>query len=190
MMKNTIFKKVKSIHSKSNSKYCKNNGESSNQKNKLKKNSSNKNNIISTDINNNNFNNNNIGENRNNFLTITIEKESLNNENNYNSDYKLSQIKNNLNLSNKYQLKSKYIFFDKEKNLSPNIKHINNCINYTQKKLAAKRIKGNLISIKKNKNFCKNIKEKTNLDNDSQNIKKKCNKIIIIISKRNVDIII
>ena len=152
MMKNTIFKKVKSTHSKSNSKYCKNNGESSNQKNKLNKNSSNKNNIICTDINNNNnFNNNNIGENRTNFLTITIEKESLNNENNYNSDYKLSQIKNNLNLSNKYQLKSKFIFFNKEKNLSPNIKHINNCINYTQKKLEAKSIKGNLISIKKNK---------------------------------------
>ena len=179
MMKNTIFKKVKSTHSKSNSKYGKNSGESNNQKNKLKKNSSNKNNIISTDISNNIFNNNNIGENRTNFLTITIEKESLNNEKIYNSDIKLSQIKNSLNLSNKYQLKSKYIFFDKEKNLSPNIKHINNCINYTQKKLAAKRIKGNLISIKKNKNFCKNIKEKTNIDNDSQNIKKKCNKIII-----------
>ena len=167
MMKNTIFKKVKSTHSKSNSKYGKNSGESNNQKNKLKKNSSNKNNIINTDINNNIFNNNNIGENRTNFLTITIEKESLNNEKIYNSDIKLGQIKNSLNLSNKYQLKSKYIFFDKEKNLSPNIKHINNCINYTQKKLAAKRIKGNLISIKKNKNFCKNIKEKTNLDNDS-----------------------
>ena len=180
MMKNTIFKKVKSIHSKSNSKYKKINIGSSNQKN-IKKNSSNKDNIINTDINSNNFNsNNNNGENHTNFLTITIEKESLNKENNnFNSDFELRPINNNnLNLSNKYQIKSKYIFIEKEKNLSPNIKRVNNCINYTHKKIATKRIKGSLMSIKKNKNFCKNIKEKANVNN-SHNSNKIFNKIII-----------
>ena len=175
-MKNTIFKKVKSIHSKSNSKYNKNNIESNNQKS-----NSNKDNIINTDINYNNFDsNNNNGEGHTNFLTITIEKESLNKENNnFNSDFELKPTNNNLNLSNKYQIKSKYIFIEKEKNLSPNIKHINNCINYTQKKLATKRIKANLISIKKSKNFCKNIKEKVNINNNSQNSNKIFNKIIM-----------
>lgn len=78
----------------------------------------------------NNFNSSNKGDNHTNFLTITIEKESLNNELNSNSDFKLKQGNNNLNLSNKYQIKSKYIFIEKEKNLSPNIRQINNnCIN-------------------------------------------------------------
>ena len=156
MMKNTIFKKEKSIHSKSNSKYNKNHGESTAQKNDLKKNSSNKDNLMNYEPVYNNFNSSNKGDNHTNFLTITIEKETLNNELNSNSDFKLKQGNNNLNLSNKYQIKSKYIFIEKEKNLSPNIRQINNnCINYTQKKIATKRIKGNLISIKKNKNFAK-----------------------------------
>jgi len=180
MMKNTIFKKEKSIHSKSNSKYKKNNIESTTQKNKLKKNSSNKDNIINNEVVYSNFNSNSKGDNHTNFLTITIEKESLNNELNSKSDYKLKPANNNLNLSNKYQIKSKYIFIEKEKNLSPNIKHINNnCINYTQKKIATKRIKGNLISIKKNKNLYKNMKEKANVINNSHNGNKIYNKLII-----------
>ena len=190
-MKNTIFKKVKSIHSKSNSKYYKNNGESNNHKLKLKKNSSNKDNIIhsetnnNTDINNiNNINNvNNINnnlENHTNFLTITIEKESINNEsNNYNSEFKMKPINNNLNLSNKYQIKSKYIFIEKEKNLSPNLNHMHNDINYAPKKLPMKKLKGNFISIKKNKNLCKNIKEKVNGNINSHNSNKVLNKILI-----------
>ena len=178
MMKNTIFKKVKSIHSKSNSKYYKGNGDQNIHKGKLKKNSSNKDNLIQSEINNNNFNsNNNNNENHTNFLTITIEKESLNNEANFNSDFKKS-VNNNLNLSNKYQIKTKYIFIEKEKNLSPNINHVNNGgINYTQKKIASKKLKANLIRIKKNKNFCKNIKDKEN--NNSHNSNKLINKIII-----------
>ena len=181
MMKNTIFKKVKSIHSKSNSKYYKNNGESNNHKNKLKKNSSNKDNIIHSETNNdnNNININNNGENHTNFLTITIEKESLNNEYNGNSEFKIKPINNNLNLSNKYQIKSKYIFLEKEKNLSPNLNHINNCINYAQKKIASKKLKGNLISIKKNKNLCKNIKDRVNSNINSHNSNKVLNKIIL-----------
>ena len=180
MMKNTIFKKEKSIHSKSNSKYNKNHGESTAQKNDLKKNSSNKDNLMNYEPVYNNFNSSNKGDNHTNFLTITIEKESLNNELNSNSDFKLKQGNNNLNLSNKYQIKSKYIFIEKEKNLSPNIRQINNnCINYTQKKIATKRIKGNLISIKKNKNFCKNMKEKGNMINNSHKGNKIYNKIII-----------
>ena len=175
MMKNTIFKKVKSIHSKSNSKYYKNNIESNNPK--LQQNSSNKDNLVKTDINY-NFNSNSNAENHTNFLTITIEKESLNN-NNINSDYKIKPINNKLNLSNKYQIKNKYIFIEKQKNLSPNIKQINNCINYTQKKITSKRINANLISIKKNKNFCKNLKDKVNMNNNSQNSNKELNKIII-----------
>ena len=181
-MKNTIFKKVKSIHSKSNSKYYKNNGESNNHKIKLKKNSSNKDNIMHSETNNNNdINNININNNlesHTNFLTITIEKESIN-ENNYNSEFKIKPINNNLNLSNKYQIKSKYIFIEKEKNLSPNLNHINNCINYAQKKIVSKKLKGNLISIKKNKNLCKNIKEKVNSNINSHNSNKVLNKIII-----------
>ena len=184
MMKNTIFKKVKSIHSKSNSKYCKTNVESNNKKKMLKKNSSNKENFLKTDINY-NFNNNNA-ETHPNFLTITIEKESLNNENNLNSAFKIKQINNNLNLSNKYKIKSKYIFIDKGKNLSPNIKHIDNNLNYTQKKISTKRIKNNLISIKKNKNYCTNIKEKVNINNNSHNSNKIINKIII--EEENQDI--
>ena len=180
-MKNTIFKKVKSIHSKSNSKYYKNNVESNNQKIKPKKDSPNNGNIIHSETNNNDNNNikiNNI-ENHTNFLTITIEKETLNNENNYNSEFKTKQINNNLNLSNKYQIKSKYIFIAKEKNLSPNSNNVNNCINFTQKKIESKKLKGNLIRIKKNKNFCKNIKDKSNANNNSHNSNKMLNKIIV-----------
>ena len=90
MIKNTIFKKVKSIQSKSNSKLYKNFGETTNQKNKLKNDSSDRNNIIQYESNNNfNNNNNNKSENHSNFLTITIEKESLNNDKNFSSDNKL-----------------------------------------------------------------------------------------------------
>ena len=106
MIKNTIFKKVKSLHSKSNSKYYKNNDP--NNKTQLRK-----------DISNQIFKNINdlcINENPNNFLTITIEKDY---PENYNLERKQNSLNNNLNLSNKFQVKTKYIFIDKDKNLSP-----------------------------------------------------------------------
>ena len=169
MIKNTIFKKVKSLHSKSNSKYYKNNDP--NNKTQLRK-----------DISNQIFKNINdlcINENPNNFLTITIEKDY---PENYNSESKQNSLNNNLNLSNKFQVKTKYIFIDKDKNLSPKTNLENKAhINYTQKKLVSKRLKGNLIRIKKNK--CKNMKlknssqkiKKESKDNNKKNIKNKTN---------------
>ena len=182
MIKNTIFKKVKSIQSKSNSKLYKNFGETTNQKNKLKNDSSDRNNIIQYELNNNfnNNNNNNNSENHPNFLTITIEKESLNNDKNFSSDIKLKKLNDNVNLNQKYQIKNKYILIDKQKNLSPKLNHINNAINLPQKKIARKSLNGNLINFKKNNNnFSKKIKEKVSMSNNSQNAIKLVDKIII-----------
>ena len=101
---------------------------------------------------------------------------------NYNSERKQNSLNNNLNLSNKFQVKTKYIFIDKDKNLSPKTNLENKAhINYTQKKLVSKRLKGNLIRIKKNK--CKNMKlknssqkiKKESKDNNKKNIKNKTN---------------
>jgi hypothetical protein len=93
MIKNTIFKKVKSIQSKSNSKLYKNFGETTNQKNKLKNDSSDRNNIIQYELNNNFNNNNNNNSENNNKNKIEDHKEnddSLNDENKKHFKQKLS----------------------------------------------------------------------------------------------------
>ena len=172
-MKNTIFKKIKPLHSKNNSKYYKNNDNYNKNKKRLNDSDNNYNAHIKNIINDSNINEND-SINVNKFMSI--EKASHNN-NIYIFD-KRKTFKNNLNFSNETNRnKKEYIYIKKEKELFEKISSIspkknikkeleinknesNSHLNYTTKKKINKRTnKGNIISIKKytNNDLKKNI---------------------------------
>lgn len=194
-MKNTIFKKIKPLHSKNNSKYYKNNDNYNKNKNKLNDSDNNNNahiNNIIYDSNNNDSDFINVNK------FMSIEKASHNHSNNICIFDKRKTFKNNLNFSNETNRnKKEYIYIKKEKELFERISDIspkrinkkeleinknesNGHYNYTTKKIINKKInKENLISIKKytNNDLKKNI--------ISSVIKEKEEKNKIIVNSKN-----
>ena len=107
-MKNTIFKKIKPLHSKNNSKYYKNNDNYNKNKNKLNDSDNNNNahiNNIIYDSNNNDSDFINVNK------FMSIEKASHNHSNNICIFDKRKTFKNNLNFSNETKRNKKdYIY--------------------------------------------------------------------------------
>ena len=162
-MKNTIFKKIRPLHYKNNSKNYKNNDNYNKNKKRLNDSDNNYNSHIKNIIYDSN-NNESDSINANKFMSI----EKANHSNNISIFDKRKTFKNNLNFSNETDRnKKEYIYIKKEKELFEKISSIspkknakkeleinknesNNHFNYTtKKKINKKTNKDNIISIKK-----------------------------------------
>ena len=193
-MKNTIFKKIRPLHSKNNSKYYKNNDNYNKNKKRLNDSDNNYNTHIKNIIYDSNINEND-SINVNKFMSI---EKASHSSNIYIFD-KRKTFKNNLNYSNESNKnKKEYIYIKKEKQLFEKIssispkKNINkelemnknesnsHFICTTKKKINKKTNKENLISIKKYTNdLKKNILSSVTKEKEEKNK-------IIVNSNRNL----